>query len=183
MSRVQLIDSSTAPLPARRYFEKGDPGPIVAALAQVPELLDVAAPFISLVLGPIALAIRTKELVILRTSALMHCRYCTQSHAYVALNEGFPPQVVKALMSGPGCEFVDDPAEVALLKWVDSVVSGDQSQASGATTQLSKHFDDAALVELTALLGATMMLNVFCTTLELPTSAAALQGLREAGLS
>ncbi len=37
--RVTLIDPASAPLVARDLFGSGNPGPIVASLAQVPELL------------------------------------------------------------------------------------------------------------------------------------------------
>ena len=179
---MQLIDSSTAPLQARSYFQDSDPGPIVAALAQVPELLTVAVPFISKVLGPIGLGIRIHELVIVRASALMKCEYCTQSHAYVALKEGLDQQTVGDLMSETARELGEGPDEVALLNWVDAVVEHRNAEAERCMTKLQEHFDDAQVVELTALLGATVMLNIFCTALELPTSPAALETLRERGL-
>ncbi len=43
---VALITAAGAPLLAWPSFAGGDPGPIVAALAQVPEMLEVAVPFL-----------------------------------------------------------------------------------------------------------------------------------------
>ncbi len=57
---VVLITAAEAPLLAQPYFAGGDPGAIVAALAQVPEMLEVAVPFITVVLGPSAVDLRTK---------------------------------------------------------------------------------------------------------------------------
>ncbi|HEV8116645.1 MAG TPA: hypothetical protein VGP53_10440, partial [Acidimicrobiales bacterium] len=64
---VALLTAAGAPLLARPYFAGGDPGPIVAVLAHVPEMLEVTLPFIGAVLGPSAIDLRTKEVVILRT--------------------------------------------------------------------------------------------------------------------
>ena len=82
--RTRLIEEPTAPLLARPYFASGDPGPIVASLAQVPELLGPTLPFLGSVLGPSWIPLRDKEIVILRTSAVMGCRYCTDAHSAVA---------------------------------------------------------------------------------------------------
>ena len=70
-----MLDADRAPLLARPYFAGGDPGPIVAALAQGPELLEVALPFIGAALGPSGISFRTKEIVIVRTSAPAGCRF------------------------------------------------------------------------------------------------------------
>ena len=71
-----LVGPDQAPLLARPYYAGGDPGPIVAALAQVPELLETTMPFLGTALGPSGIDWRTKEIVIVRTSALAGCRYC-----------------------------------------------------------------------------------------------------------
>jgi hypothetical protein len=70
-SLVELVARDDAPLLARRFYGDGPPSPITASLAQAPELLDVTLPFIGAALGPGALDARTKELAILRTSALL----------------------------------------------------------------------------------------------------------------
>lgn len=85
---VRLLGADQAPLLARAYYAEGDPGPIVAALAQVPELLEVVMPFLGTAFGPTAIPWRTKEIVILRTSSQLDCRYCIQSHTTVALDAG-----------------------------------------------------------------------------------------------
>src|SRR5680860_974926 len=85
---IDLIDSSQAPLLARPYYQDSDPGPIVAALAHVPEVLDSAMPFLAAMYGPSALPARLKEVVVVRTSAHHECRYCIESHSVVALDAG-----------------------------------------------------------------------------------------------
>ena len=125
MARVELIRAATAPLSTRELFADGDPGPIAASLAQVPELVDVALPFFGAALGPSSIALRPKELVILRTSALMQCRYCVAAHTPVAIDAGLDHREVGALRgAGDLAEAFTDPAELALLRWVDAVATG-----------------------------------------------------------
>ncbi|HEV8116084.1 MAG TPA: carboxymuconolactone decarboxylase family protein, partial [Acidimicrobiales bacterium] len=94
---IALVSAAEAPLLAQPYFSGGDPGPIVAALAHVPEMLEVTLPFIGAVLGPSAIDLRTKEIVILRTSARASCRFCVESHTLVALDSGLSVPEVRAL--------------------------------------------------------------------------------------
>ena len=61
MSGLRPIDAGQAPLLARRYYQGSDPGPIVATLAHVPELLEVTVPFLDAALGPSVIDARTAE--------------------------------------------------------------------------------------------------------------------------
>jgi AhpD family alkylhydroperoxidase len=180
---VSLIEADQAPLLARAYYADGDPGPIVAALAQVPEVLEVAMPFIATVLGPSSIPARAKELVILRTSALLGCRYCVDAHTATALDIGFNAAEVRALRGEQPIDAAfTEPAEFALLSWVDGVAAGGPVDAA-LVDELKRHVPDHHLVELTLLVGATMMLNRFCTTLELPTATATLARVAAAGMT
>jgi AhpD family alkylhydroperoxidase len=179
---VQLIQAEQAPLLARPYYANGNPGPIVAALAHVPELLEVTIPFLDAALGPSAVDARTKELVILRTSAVMGCRYCVQTHTVVARNSGLSVEEVAALRSHQPLEAAfTDPRELALLRWVEVVAVGPGRVPEATRTALQSHFEDPEVVELTLLVGATLLLNRFCTALELPTSPKVLHRLAAEG--
>lgn len=183
MSHVSLVDASRAPLLARPYFETGDPGPIVRALAHVPELLEVTIPFVSSALSPSAIGFRTKELVILRASALQGCRYCTQTHAAVALEAGLETRQIRALMQlGSAASGFGNSAERALIEWVEAVVGREREPGAEAMSDMKRHFAEAEIVELSLLAGATVMLNIFCTTLDLPTAPGALRRLEAEGL-
>ena len=178
MSVVALLDGDTAPLLARPYFEDGDPGPIVAALAQVPELLEVAVPFIGAVLGASSIDVRTKELVILRTSVLLECQYCVQSHTPVALDNGVTRPEVDALRRREAVtDGFADPRVRALMDWVDALAGGIGAVDAPATAAMQAHFEQHEIVELALLVGTTMMLNRFCTALGLPTAPATLERL------
>ncbi len=185
MSRVELLGADDAPLVARRYYDEGDPGPIVAALAQVPELLGVTLAFVGAVLGPSSIDGRTKELVILRTSAVSLCRYCVDSHSVVALDTGVVHGEVVALrnVEPAWTATFADPREAALLGWVDAVASGRGPVTDESSARFKAEFADHEVVELTLLIAATLMLNRFCTALDLPTATAVLDRLRRERLA
>jgi AhpD family alkylhydroperoxidase len=167
---VPLLAADRAPLLARPFYRDGDPGPIVAALAHVPELLELAMPFLGAALGPSAVPWRTKEIVILRTSAQLECRFCVQSHTVVALDAGLSRDEVLALRAAVPVSALPDPGEAALVRWVDAVAAGRGPVSSQLRTDLRAHYDDAVVVEITLVVGVTLLLNRFCTALELPTS-------------
>lgn len=183
MPAVRLLDAEQAPLLARPFYANGDPGPIVAALAQVPELLEVALPFIGVALGPSAVSWRSKELVIVRTSALLDCRYCVQTHTVVALDAGLSKAQIRALCGEtPVAGAFGDRRELALLRWVD-VVAGERGPVPPEVGRaMHAHWDDHEIVELTVLVGATMLLNRFATAMELPVAAETLRRLDVADL-
>lgn len=186
-ARVRLLPAEQAPLLARPYFADGDPGPIVAALAQVPELLEVAMPFIGKTLAPSSVSLRTKEIVILRTSAVMSCRYCVNAHTPAATDAGMTRDEVAALRELPAGSEPDevtfaDSAERALLGWIDAVAAGGPGPVpQPAADRLAAHYEEHEVVELTLLVGTTMLLNRFCTSLQLPTTPATLARLAEEG--
>jgi AhpD family alkylhydroperoxidase len=183
VSRVELIDARRAPLLARPFYEAGDPGPIVGALAHVPEVLEATMPFLSAMFGESALPERTKEIVVLRTSALLECRYCTQAHSVVARDSGLSREEVLALRGEMDLEsHFPDEVERVLLDWIDAVASGPGPVEEEATTAFRAHFAEADLVEVTLLIAGTMMLNRFCTALELQASASTIARLTEENL-
>lgn len=183
-SAVQLIDPDQAPLLARPFYgDDGPPSPITASLAHVPEVLEVTLPFIGTVLGPSAIDARAKEIVIVRVSALLECRYCVQTHTAIALDSGLERDELLALRGETALDHsFPDGAEHALIAWSDAVALGHGAVESTVKDALREHFEDPAVVELTLLIGATMMLNRYCSALELPTGEAALARLAQAGI-
>lgn len=179
---VPLIEADQAPLLARAYFEGGDPGPITAALAQVPELLEVTGPFLGRVLGPTCIPTRTKEIVVLRTSARASCRYCVEAHTVVARDAGLTLDEVRALRGElPAAAVFTDPAEWALVEWCDALVDTGPVAAE-IQAAICEAFADHEVVELTLLGATTLLLNRFCTALDLPTAPEVLDRLSAEGL-
>lgn len=164
MARVELLTKERAPLLARPYYEGGDPGPIAAALANVPELLEVALPFIGTVFGSTSVAPRLKEIVVLGVSAANGCRYCTETHTSVARRMGFAADELAAMLGGaPPPERWTEP-ERTLLLFCHAI----SHRPGGAVELLRPYFDEPQIVELVTLASTTVMLNRFATALELP---------------
>jgi AhpD family alkylhydroperoxidase len=180
---VTPLERDQAPLLAAPHYRDAGTSPIVTSLAHVPEALDVALPFVSVVLGPSAIEGRTKELVIVRTSALLECRYCVQTHSAVALDLGVTAHEIQALRDAPPHDpCLTDDAERALLAWVDAVAVGHGTVAGELGEALKAHWSQAEIVELTLLCAATVMLNRYCSALRLPTSRHTLRRLDAEGL-
>jgi len=184
-ARVPLIDDGQVPPLLARHFEGGDPGVIVRALASVPELAEVAIPFIGTVLGPGSLPAVPKEVAVLRTSALLDCRYCIDSRTVAATEMGLDRALVQAALATPAGERLPglDDAMAAVVAWIDAVAVGtgpvpDRTFAAVAAV-LAAH----QIVELTVVVGTTVLLNRFCTSLALPTSAETRAALAQQGFS
>lgn len=170
--RVRLIEAADAPILARPFFAvDGETSPIVRALAQVPELLAATMPFLAAVLGPSAIDLRTKELVILRVSAAAGCTYCVGAHRLAACDAGVSALESEALLGAVALVDAFDSDEVLLLELVDAVAAGGAVAAS-LTRRARTLLGDHGLVEIVLLASATLMLNRLCTTLQLPLSAA-----------
>lgn len=162
----------------RRYFEKGDPGPILAALAQSPELAEAVAPLLSAVFGPTSLPKRLKQVVILRTSVVNSCRYCIETHTVVALDSGLGLEAV-AWLRGTGPQPADQPGiESALAAFSDAL----EQNPAAAVEHLRPHFRDFEIVELVTLAATTVFLNRLCTSLHLPTDPVDVARLADLGL-
>jgi AhpD family alkylhydroperoxidase len=164
MAKVELVTRERAPLLARPYFEAGDPGPIAAALANVPELMEVALPLLGAVYGPTSVEARLKEIVILRVSSANGCRYCTDTHTGVAERMGFAPDELSALRGEAPPPDRWDAAQRALLAFSEAL----SDRPAEAVDLLRPHFDEPAIVELVVVGSVTVMLNRFATALELP---------------
>ncbi len=183
MSRIDLLEASTAPISAQSFFEGGDPGPIVAALANVPELLGPTLGFVGAALGDGAVTTRHKEFAILRTSALQGCQYCIHAHSAVAFDVGLSHDEIVALRGEMPIEdaFTDD-SERRLIRWIDAMAGATGPVPPTVWDDVRGSFSDHLLVELSVTIGATLFLNRFATGFELPTSAATAERLEQAGL-
>lgn len=165
MSRVELVAAAQAPMLARRWYaEDGSASALTRALAQVPELLDVALPFIGVLYDEGSVDLRTKELVILRVSAVNRCRYCVATHTPAAREAGLTETEIEVLRgTGDGLAARD----AALVEWCDAVARAADPVADDLVSRLREHFAEHQIVELTLVAGATVMLNRFCTALDL----------------
>ncbi len=182
MSVVALFNGESAPETTRPFFAGGDPGPIASSLAHVPQMMQKALPFIGVTFGPSGIDSRTKEIAILRASALQKCRYCVNTHSFVARNTGLSKDEVLALRNAGAAKAFTSEREKALIRWTDAVALGPQDIQRDLQEEMKQHFKEAEVVELTMLIGATVMLNRYATALDLPVAAAHLEFLENEGL-
>lgn len=181
MTRAQPVTADQAPLLARPYYgPDGSTSALTATLAQVPELLEVAMPFIGRVFAPGSVDLRTKEIVVLRVSALNGCRYCVDTHTVAAWDAGLSAEQTRALCGIPDADLRWEGSEAALVAWCDAFCAAPAPVQDTVVDAVREHFAEHEMVELALLAGATVMLNRFCTALELPASEATLSRLEEA---
>jgi AhpD family alkylhydroperoxidase len=163
-AKVELVTAEQAPLLARPYYERGRPGPIAAALANVPELMRPMLTFVDSIFGPTSVPDRLKEIVILRVSSANGCRYCTETHTRVARRLGFAADELAAQRGEAPCPAHWSPTERSLFAFSEAL----SNSPDGAVEVLRPHFPEPQIVELVTLGSATVLLNRFATALELP---------------
>ena len=180
--RVELVDAAGAPTSLQHVFDAGDPGPVVAALAGVPELLGPTLAFVEAALGDGAVGGRLKQFAVLRASALQGCSFFVEAHTVVALDLGLTDSEVHALRGeGPLEDAFQSEAERALIGWIDALAGATGAIPDDVWQIARSHWPEGTLIELTVTVGATMMLSRFATGLQLPTSAATAARLDAAG--
>ena len=180
MSFVRSLSAQDAPVTVKSFYENGDPGPLTGTMAHVPEMLLTAMPFIDGMFGPSGLDFRTKEIVVLRTSAIHRCRYCVETHTAVAMGADLTREQLQSLrLESERDGAFSEPKDVVLLRWVDAVANSGEVISDELRAEMTEHFEDYEVVEITMLVGATMMLNRYATALQLPTSAATIARLQE----
>ena len=163
MAKVELLSKERAPLLARPYYERGDPGPIAAALATVPELMQPMLALIDTVFGPTSVEPRLKEIVILRVSSANGCRYCTDLHTRLARRMGFAPDELAALRGEAAPPQRWSAKERALHAFSEALAR----EPGEAVELLRAHVSEPEMVELVALGSTTALLNCLATALEL----------------
>ena len=126
----------------------------------MPELMEVALPFISVSLGASSVAdFRTKELVIVRASAMQRCRFCTLTHMAIALDAGVTPDEMRVLRDGDAEQIRSsfDEREAALLAWTDAMSLGSGDIPDEVHARFAEHFSQPEIVELSMTIGTTLM--------------------------
>jgi 4-carboxymuconolactone decarboxylase len=164
VSRVRLLEREEAPILARQWFrEDGSASPLTRSLATAPDVMEALMPFLGQILGESSLDLATKELVILRVSQLNGCRYCIAAHLPLARAAGVPDAICDELPFDALPE-----RERALVAWVDAVAHEAARVTDELVARTLDHLRDDQLVEVTLLVGATTMLNQYCTALAIP---------------
>jgi alkylhydroperoxidase family enzyme len=119
--------------------------------------------------GPLDL--RTRELVIDRTTARLGCEYEWGVHATLFAGKvGFGEAEMQAIVHGPPDAACWSAAEQALLAVVDDLV--DQHTISDEAWDAARaSFDEAQLIEVIALVGYYHTISFLCRGLRIPLEA------------
>ena len=173
--RLPLIDRDQAALTIKRlYPNEGDASNITKALAGSPDTLAAMAPFLAQVMNASTIDYATKEVVVLRVSAVNRCDYCVPTHAVVATKAGFSAEAVALLASDEAPDERLEPRHRVLAEYCDRVVGDANDVDDDLLERMREHFEDHELVELTVLAGASTTLNYVAPIAELPLDSATL---------
>jgi AhpD family alkylhydroperoxidase len=141
-------------------------------------------PFIAAALGPSAIDFRTKEIIVLRTSAIMSCSFCTNLHTVVAEQTGLTSEQLHALRGESAVENVGfSEKELCLIAWCDAMSNGTAPVPTELTKKLTDLYSQAEVVEFGMASGCTIMLNRYASALQLPTATPHLEWLENNGFA
>jgi 4-carboxymuconolactone decarboxylase len=136
---------------------------IFPTLARHPQLFRAWLPFGGFLLARGVLSPRERELLILRTGRNCGSDYEWGQHARIATGLGMAREEVLRVAEGPQAEGWSEP-EAALLRAADELHA--DARISDATwSQLSGTHDEAALIEITMLVGHYHMVAFALNTL------------------
>ena len=171
MSRVRLLEHDEAPLLARHlYASDRSASPLKRSLANAPDLLETLLPFLGQIFDEGAVDLATKELVVVRVSQLNGCRYCLAAHRPLALESGVSPDQLAAACDETALDGLPI-RERTILEWVDRYVTDVREVDDGLVARVLYHVRDDQLIELSILIGATRLLNDYCTAFAVPPQA------------
>jgi AhpD family alkylhydroperoxidase len=171
MSRLRLLTRDEAPLHARwLYAPDGSASSLKRSLANAPDQLETLMPFLAQVFDAGAVDLATKELVVLRVSHLNGCRYCLGAHRPLALDAGLTETQVAAVCDETHLDELPEREQI-LVEWVDAYVLDPAGIGDELVARVLDHVRDDQLIELALLIGATELLNKYCTAFDIPPPA------------
>ena len=168
MSRLRLLQRDEAPLPARAiYAADGSASPLKRSFANAPDLLETLLPFLGQIFDEGAVDLATKELVVVRVSQLNGCRYCLAAHRPLALESGVEEAQLAAVCEEvPLSELAE--RERTIVEWADCYVLDPAGITDELVARVLDFLRDDQMVEVALLIGATQMLNHYCTAFDVP---------------
>lgn len=152
MARLPLVDVESADPELRAVFERarqaqGQVSSLYRTLANSPRMLDAWIGMAWPLRNDPDTRRSLRELVIMRVAQLTGARYEWAHHWALAVGSGVPEGQLHALRSWRQSDAFDE-SERAVLAYTDEVT--EQVAASdGAFTELARHFEPGAIVELT----------------------------------
>ena len=171
VSRLRLLPRDEAPLLARAiYAEDGSASPLKRSLANAPDLLETLLPFLGQIFDEGAVDLATKELVVVRVSQLNSCRYCLAAHRPLAIEFGVTDEQLAAVCDESSLDRLAM-RERTIVEWADGYVLDPAGITDELVARVLDYLRDDQMVELALLIGATQMLNHYCTAFDVPPTA------------
>lgn len=147
----------------RRYGRELEPArlwarspKVFAALALLYGALDRSS-------SPIEPALRT--LVTVRVSQINWCAFCVDINSATALKRGLSEAHLEALLHAEESALFDERTKAALA-YAEAVTRTDRQVDAALMARLKSHFDDEAIIELTALIAFQNLSSKFNSALD-----------------
>lgn len=115
--------------------------------------------------SPIEPALRT--LITVRVSQINWCSFCVDVNAATALRRGVVGKKLLAIAAFSDSTLFSE-REKAALAYAEAVTDTRRRPAADQWTRLRRHFNDDAIIELTALIAFQNMSSKFNAALEVP---------------
>lgn len=179
-TRVPLVERDQAGLLVRHLYPEGrEPSNLTKTLANAPDTFAVLAPFLGQVMNASTIDEATKEVVVLRVSALNACGYCIPTHRVVAREAGLDQSEVEALSDAGAAMPPGTSAEAhgVVAELCDRLVRDANAVDEVLIGRLRVHFGDHEIVELVTLAGAITMLNYIASAFAIPVDPRTLAAL------
>ena len=175
MAVLPYIDDETASAEALVLFAHADGllGRVSNAIRMAAHSPRVAQPLLGFMLAAIrheisgVLDMRTKALVILKTSTLNGCDYCVGHNTALGRGLGFAEDEIAAISGDYRGSHYFSGAEKAAIAWAECLTERTYRRDAHATDELKQHFTPAQIVELTMVSGFFNFWNRFTDALQL----------------
>ena len=115
--------------------------------------------------SPIEPALRS--LVTVRVSQINHCRFCVDINSATLLQRGISEDKLWALESWRGNNLFSERERMA-LEYAEAITRSDREVSDDLMARVKQHFEDDAIVELTALIAFQNMSSKFNAALAVP---------------
>ncbi len=115
--------------------------------------------------SPLAPALRS--LITVRVSQINHCAFCVDVNSATLAKRGVSDDKIEALADWRQSPLFDE-VERAALDYAEAVTRTEGDVDDAMTARLAQHFDDDALVELTALIAFQNLSSKFNDALDVP---------------
>jgi uncharacterized peroxidase-related enzyme len=156
-SAVKLVDPASNEFLASLEARAKQANPFFRAMAHKPEVLKNFPALYSAVVGPGAVARRTKLLVYLTASYANTCPFCIASNLPGARKSGVTDDEIRAIETENNEVF--PPAERAAIAYARELTK--TAHANTTAEELRAHYTDEQIVEITLVIGVSNLTNRF----------------------